>query len=186
MIICEGGREKSREGCRPRLDSTLLSSGDMKGTEFNELAFFRAIQESGARSLLIGRRALVVLGLPVLTVDYDFWIAIEDLERFNAALAQFDLQPSQTEEAARTRGRYALDNDERIDVLVARSVPTIDGRTVVFDDLWLRRERVLLDQDVAIDMPTLDDLILTKRFAARPKDLEDIRMLEILRDGRSR
>ena len=30
--------------------------------------------------MLIGRRALVLLGLPVLTADYDFWIAIEDRE----------------------------------------------------------------------------------------------------------
>ncbi|MBM4377394.1 MAG: hypothetical protein FJ095_20130 [Deltaproteobacteria bacterium] len=37
--------------------------------------------------------------------------------------------------------------------------------------------------DVAI--PGLDDLIATKRFAARPKDAEDIRMLEVLRSERS-
>ncbi len=30
-------------------------------------------------------------------------------------------------------------------------------------------------------LPSLDDLILTKRFAARPKDAEDIRLLEALR-----
>jgi len=28
---------------------------------------------------------------------------------------------------------------------------------------------------------TLDDLIATKRLGARPKDLEDIRLLEVLR-----
>jgi hypothetical protein len=31
-----------------------------------------------------------------------------------------------------------------------------------------------------VAVPTLDDLILTKRFAARPKDLEHIRLLEAL------
>ena len=31
-------------------------------------------------------------------------------------------------------------------------------------------------------LPSLDDLIVTKRFGARPKDLEDIRLLEVLRD----
>jgi len=34
---------------------------------------------------------------------------------------------------------------------------------------------------VEIAVPTLDDLILTKRFGARPKDAEDIRLLETLR-----
>jgi hypothetical protein len=41
----------------------------MKGSEFDETEFFRAIQDSGARALLIGRRALVALGIPVLTAD---------------------------------------------------------------------------------------------------------------------
>lgn len=39
----------------------------MESTAFDELAFFRAIARSGTRALLIGRRALVVLGFPVLT-----------------------------------------------------------------------------------------------------------------------
>ena len=30
-------------------------------------------------------------------------------------------------------------------------------------------------------VPTVDDLILTKQIATRPKDLEDIRLLQILR-----
>jgi hypothetical protein len=43
----------------------------MEPSTFDELEFFRAIQQSGARALLIGRRALVLLGLPVLTAEYD-------------------------------------------------------------------------------------------------------------------
>ena len=54
----------------------------MQGSEFDEVEFFRAIAASGARALLIGRRALVALGLPVLTADYDFWIHIEDIATF--------------------------------------------------------------------------------------------------------
>jgi hypothetical protein len=38
-----------------------------------------------------------------------------------------------------------------------------------------------LSPNVEVAVPTLDDLILTKRFASRPKDLEDIRLLEALR-----
>jgi hypothetical protein len=36
----------------------------MEGSEFEEERFFEAIARSGARALLIGRRALVVLGFP--------------------------------------------------------------------------------------------------------------------------
>jgi hypothetical protein len=35
---------------------------------------------------------------------------------------------------------------------------------------------------VTLAVPDLDDLILTKRFGGRPKDLEDIRLLEALRE----
>jgi hypothetical protein len=56
---------------------------EMRGGEFDELRFFEAIQNSHARALLIGRRALVLIGLPVLTADYDFWIAIDDIAAFN-------------------------------------------------------------------------------------------------------
>ena len=107
----------------------------MRGTDFDEVAFFRAIQDSGARALLIGRRTLVLLGLPVLTADYDFWIAIEDIEAFNGAAVIADLQPMLTPEDARRRGRYVLENDEHVDVLVARSAPTVDGQTMAFADL---------------------------------------------------
>lgn len=153
----------------------------MKGSEFDETEFFRAIQSSSARALLIGRRALVALGVPVLTADYDFWIHIDDIVRFNAAVEPMELLPTRTPDEARARGRYVLENDERVDVLVARSVPTTDGVRVAFEDLWDRRRLLAVGPDVEVAVPTLDDLILTKRFASRPKDLEDIRLLEALR-----
>lgn len=155
----------------------------MEPSAFDELEFFRAIQASGTRALLIGRRALVLLGLPVLTANYDFWIAIEDIERFNAASEPFALVPTRTPDEARRRGRYVLENDEHIDVLVARSLPLADGRgTVEFQALWnTRRTTELGNGSVIVNLPTVDNLILTKQVAPRPKDLEDIRLLEALR-----
>ncbi len=153
----------------------------MEGTEFEELGFFRAIEASGARALLIGRQALIALGIPVMTQDYDFWIHVDDAAVFNAAVAPFGLSPNRAPDEARTKGRYVLENDERVDVLVARSCATVDGVTVSFDDLWKRRQLLPLASGVSIAMPSIDDLILTKRFAARPRDAEDIRLLEALR-----
>lgn len=43
-----------------------------------ELSF--AIARSDVRALLIGRRALIALGLPLNTRDYDFWIHIDDIQ----------------------------------------------------------------------------------------------------------
>lgn len=153
----------------------------MRGAEFDELAFFGAIHRSGARALLIGRRALVLLGLPVLTADYDFWIAIDDIAAFNQAVAHCDLAPSVEPLQARRRGRYVVENGEHVDVLVARAVTTLDGVSVAFEDVWAQRRTVTLAPDVDVQLPAVDDLILTKRFADRPKDLEDIRLLRILK-----
>jgi hypothetical protein len=154
----------------------------MAAQEFDEIAFFRAVEKSNARSLLIGRRALVVLGLPVLTADYDFWIHIDDADLFNRAAAPFGFAPTRSPDEARRHGRYVLENLEIIDVLVARVVPTVDGIDVRFDDVFQRRRAVDLAPGVSVSLPALDDLILTKRFAARPKDLEDVRLLQILRE----
>jgi len=153
----------------------------VQGSDFDESEFFRAIAASGARALLIGRRALVALGIPVLTADYDFWLHIEDVSAFNAAVEPQGLFPTRTPDEARGRGRYVLENDERVDVLVARTVPTIDGVRVSFEDVWSRRRSLEVAVGITVAVPALDDLILTKRFGGRPKDLEDIRLLEALR-----
>ena len=153
----------------------------MQGAEFDEAGFFRAVAASGARALLIGRRALVALGIPVLTADYDFWLHIDDIATFNAAVESQGLLATRTPDEARGRGRYVLENDERVDVLVARAVPTVDGVRVAFDEVWARRRALEIAPGIAVAVPALDDLILTKRFGGRPKDLEDIRLLEALR-----
>jgi hypothetical protein len=152
----------------------------VEGSLFEEADFFRAIAQSGARGLLIGRRALIALGIPVLTADYDFWVHIDDIAIFNAAIEPMGLRPTHTPEEARKRGRYVAENDERVDVLVARSVPTVDGIRVAFDELWPRRRGLEVAEGVVIAVPALPDLILTKRFGGRPKDFEDIRLLEAL------
>ena len=153
----------------------------MQGSEFDEAEFFRAIAASGARALLIGRRALVALGIPVLTADYDFWLHIDDISAFNTAVEPQGLFPIRTPEEARGRGRYVLENNERVDVLVARTVRTVDGVRVAFGGVWPRRCGLEVAPGVDVAVPALDDLILTKRFGGRPKDLEDIRLLEALR-----
>jgi hypothetical protein len=154
----------------------------MEGSDFDEIDFFRRIAASGARALLIGRRALVALGLPVLTADYDFWVHPDDVALFNAALEPLGLLPSRTPDEVRSKGRYVLENDEHVDVIAARSISTYDGEQVRFDGLWARRIALPLADTVSLVLPSLDDLIATKRFGNRPKDLEDLRLLRSLRD----
>lgn len=54
---------------------------------------------------------------------------------------------------------------------------------VAFDDVWAHRRAITLAPGIEVQLPFIDDLILTKRFADRPKDLEDIRLLRILKAG---
>lgn len=153
----------------------------MEARPFDELAFFAAIDGAKLRALLIGRRSLVLLGIPVLTQDYDYWVHPDDAAAFNLAVAPFDLAPNRSVDEARRVGRYVLEGDERVDVLIARGVSTQDGLHVRFDDVWARRREIWLDDHVRARIPCLDDLIATKRFGSRPKDAEDIRQLELLR-----
>jgi hypothetical protein len=156
---------------------------------FDEADFFRAIAGSGARVLLIGRRALIALGLPLLTADYDLWVHIDDIESLNRALETLEFVASLPPEGARQAGRYVLENSEHVDVLVARAAPTRDGVRVAFDDVWQRRQELVYDPSIKLAIPCIDDLLLTKRWAMRDKDIADIRMLELLkhdREGKTR
>ena len=150
----------------------------MQAASFDEEELFSSIARSGLRVLLIGRRALVALGIPVLTADYDLWVHADDVEAFNRAVASLDLAPNRSPEEARKFGRYVLEGDERIDVLVARQASTKAGVPLRFDDAWARRKSVPYTTGVAIAVPCLDDLILTKRWSLRPKDVSDIELLE--------
>src|SRR5881628_2322996 len=53
----------------------------MEPSRFEEGEFFAAITTSATRAILIGRRALIALGFPLLTRDYDFWIHGDDIVR---------------------------------------------------------------------------------------------------------
>lgn len=155
----------------------------MQAEPFEEAAFYRAVAGSGVQVLLIGRRAVIAWGVPVMTTDYDLWIPAADAEALNTALRPLDLFPNRAPDEARRAGRYVLENGERVDVLLASSVTTVDGDAVAFDDVWARRELLEVAEDVRVAVPAIGDLIRTKRFAARPKDAEDIRLLRALEES---
>jgi hypothetical protein len=150
---------------------------------FDEEAFFAAIETSGARAMLIGRRALVALGLPVLTADYDLWLHFDDVEKLNAAMAKLDHFPNHEPAEARARGRYVFENEEHVDVMIARAATTKRGIVLTFDDAWARHQTVAYGP-VRIALPSVADLILTKEWALRTRDITDIQMLEALRAKR--
>ena len=152
----------------------------MEASDLEEIDLFRAVRQSGARSLLIGRRALVALGLPVATFDYDFWLHADDIEPFNAALEPHEHFANCSPSEARARGRYVIENGEHIDVLISRSRTTVHGEALSFDEAWSRRQSLPFGPTELV-LPCLDDLIRTKAWAMRAKDVADIQLLEALR-----
>ena len=59
-----------------------------------------------------------------------------------------------------------------------------DSGPVAFDDVYARRNCLEYEPSVFLAIPTIDDLILTKRWAMRDKDVADIRLLEALKRAR--
>ena len=154
----------------------------MEGTQHDESDVFRAVAESGARALLIGRQALIALGSPVLSADFDFWIHIDDIEKLNAAFGAIEHLPNKTAAEARATGRYAIENGLKVDVMVARGKTAPGGEVLDFDDAWSRKQAVELFGST-IFIPSIADLIVTKRWGSRDRDLVDIQWLEALRRG---
>jgi hypothetical protein len=152
----------------------------MQGEEFYDEDFFRVLERSGARALLIGRRALVALGAPVMTTDYDLWLHIDDIVLLNDAFREVDHFPNHSADEARRRGRYVLENGQHIDVMIARSKAEPDGEVLSFDDAWANRQKVEVAPNLWVYLPSIAHLILTKRWAGRPRDLVDIDWLRVL------
>jgi hypothetical protein len=155
----------------------------MQAGDFDESEFFRNLGKAQIRYLLIGRRAIVALGAPVLTSDYDLWIAFEDIEALNQIAREFELFPNYLADEARTRGRYVLEGSERMDIMIARSKSTVDGQPLTFADAYARRIS-LAAYGTTVTLPSIEDLILTKRWAMRPKDVLDINFLDSLLKAR--
>ncbi len=86
--------------------------------------------------------------------------------------------PHRTPEEARRFGRYVIETGERIDVMVARSASTPAGEGLDFETAWSRRRAVRVMDGAEVQRPCIADLITTKRWASRAKDLADIQYLE--------
>jgi hypothetical protein len=157
----------------------------VRSDELSDEEVLRAVASSGARALVIGRRALILLGAPVLTADYDLWIHIDDIEQLNAAFQSLDHVPNRSPAEARAAGRYVLENGERVDVMIARAKAEPEGTRLDFETAWSRRQSFDIASGVTIHLPSLEDLITTKRWGSRPRDLTDIEFLELLRQRRT-
>jgi hypothetical protein len=161
----------------PHRDLRGRSSREQVGLNDDFRDLLAALDQAGARYLVVGAHALAVHGVPRSTGDIDIWVqpetvnaerTIQALARFGAPLAAMGVT---VEDLARPGIVYQIGlPPRRIDILTE-----ISG--VQFDDAWSSR---VVQPIAGLSVPFLgrDQLLRNKRAAGRPKDLLDVAQLE--------
>lgn len=141
------------------------------------LDLLAALHEAGVRFLVVGAHALAAHGVPRATGDLDIWVQADaaNAQRVWQALATFGAPMAElgvaVEDLATAGNVVQLGlPPRRIDVLTS-----IDG--VDFASAWNRRV-VAAVGDCAMPVLAYDDLLRNKRATGRPKDVQDVAMLE--------
>lgn len=146
-----------------------------------ELGFFDIIKDFNQleiRYLIIGRRAAVLYGAPVLTADYDFWIDAADRTRVLDYFINKDCSLPEPEDSLKPVVQvYA--GPSKIDLFFHRSIRNVEGDLIEFATCY---ENATIKEDPDLDIffriPSIDDLIKTKKIRKENvKDLQDIEYL---------
>jgi hypothetical protein len=125
--------------------------------------------------IVIGGIAAILHGVPRTTFDLDILIEAtpENAQRLLDALLDAGLATAELIVASELLANEITVFNDRIRVDVQTFTPGI-----TFAEAWERRLR-LTYQEQTFYMVSLNDLIASKRAAGRPKDLEDVRVLEV-------
>lgn len=160
-------------------------------------ALFRILNRSRVRYLVVGGVAVVLHGVPRMTVDLDVMPDFEsrNMRRLAKALGRAGLKPSIPEPAEaiadpanrlrwkREKGMVVLSFEDArdplkvVDVFVVHPIP--------FRTAYARRQMIRLDT-TSVPLAHPRDLIRMKRMAGRDRDLADIASLRMLMRGNSR
>ncbi len=141
-------------------------------------SLLRCLNDAEVRYVVIGATAFAAHGWVRATADVDLFVdpARANVEKLRGALAAFgyDVTDASVEDFQRYKillRQYDLPLDLH---------PFVEG-VASFDEVW--QHRLVADiGGVAAPFASLDDLIRMKRAAGRPKDLEDLKHLERLRE----
>lgn len=141
------------------------------------LDLLHALDDAGARYLIVGAHAMAAHGTPRATGHLDVWIEAgrDNAGRVWRALAAFGAPLAAFSATAQDLAREGVVVQlgvppRRIDLLTS-----IDG--LAFDAAWRNRFAATV-ADRSLFFLSYDDLIRNKRATARPKDLLDIELLK--------
>lgn len=160
----------------------------MSSRRFDPVFILRRLQAHDVRFVLIGGLAAKAHGSPTLTVDIDVCYARdrENLERLAAVLGELgavlrgappDL-PFHPDRRTLERGDAFTFTTDHGDLDILGTPAGVSG----YDELAANAEDVELDDELAVKLASLDDLIRMKRAAGRPKDRVELEILGALRD----
>jgi hypothetical protein len=147
--------------------------------EINLFRLIRELNRQKIRYLIIGRRAVILYGGPVLTADHDIWLHPEDKKKVLLLLSDaldFDLShPPDTKIPIVT----GFSGTKKYDLFFQKSVKNIKNETIEFEDCY--RNSVLKEdvrEKVSFRIPSIEDLIRLKKIRkANVKDQQDIEYL---------
>lgn len=132
----------------------------------------KLLERFGNQGVIIGGVAVSVLGTPRLTADVDVVLlfSVSRLPKLFEVAAEFGLVPriADAEQFAR-RNRVVLLRHEESGISVDVSLGMLP-----FEEEVVARSSVYQIGDIALRLPTPEDLIILKAVAHRPKDLLDI------------
>jgi len=146
-----------------------------------ELAFFDIIKDFNRmmiKHLIIGRRAVVLYGAPVLTADYDFWIDAADRARVLSYFIEKGCMLSEPEDSLNPMIQvYA--GPRKIDLFFHKQIKNIEGDLIEFESCYQNATtKKDSEQGLFFCIPSIDDLIKTKKIRKENvKDLQDIEYL---------
>lgn len=158
---------------------------------------FGALNAGGVRYLVVGGVATVLHGYPRTTLDVDLIVDLEPSAARKAieVLVAFGLRPLAPVDPVtfadpEIRSMWIRDKGMKVFSLwdpaePLRPVDLFVEHPLPFEALW-NRSVVFHASGQEIRAVSLDDLIHLKRLAGRPKDLEDIEVLQAVKEERAK
>ena len=157
------------------------------------LPIFQALNSAGIRYLTVGGVAAVIHGVPRMTGDIDIVLDLEDANCGKALKILSELEftpraPVKLFDFANSSKRKSWIEEKGMMVFSLYSdrfplvVVDIFTEPPISYESLSENSLVVQIKDCPIPIASIDDIILMKREAGRDKDLEDIRVLERLRD----
>ena len=147
--------------------------------EVNLLDIIRQFNRLEIRYLIIGRRAVILYGGPVLTGDNDIWIHAADKKKVLSLLAEdlgFELTHAVDTKKPIVTGFSGM---RKYDLFFQRGATTIEKERVEFEECY--RNSVLVEdpsKNISFRVPSIDDLIRLKKIRQpNVKDEQDIAYL---------